>query len=352
MAVQLAKELASEGVLAFILLSLLADTSAAIEAQMIAAIQGAGHGASIRMMQISRHELDHYLFPQEVDLVIDCLVDEKDHARLLQSCAAQGLPIVLAKVHGDVLRVALIDPHAKNLSLLFEDPRPTSVPTNPIPQDSVTKAVKKAAELALLALRGEARFYGATLWRYTALGEQGVRECLPLAIPKYPRMIMVGSDRRKLSKSTLCAALARALIRPDRPIRMLKIANEGSVVTTQFLEESRDEEKPRIRAFFDAGCERVARLIVSESNIEQDLHSALADIYETMDRNGILLCESNTARRFLQPGLFVHLTAPDGHVKPSATLTRRLADLLIEAPYSDDDVAMIAEAFNRNTTEK
>ncbi len=352
MAVQLAKELASEGITAFILLSLFSDAKSAIEAQLISAIRGAGHGASIRMMQISRHELDHYLFPQEVDLVIDCLVDEKTHALLEQSCAAQGLPIVLANTLGEALRVALIDPHAKSLSLLFRDQRPTSVLTIPMPQDSLTKAAKKVVELTLLALMGKARFYDATLWRYDPTAAHDAREALPSAIPKYPRMIMVGSDRRKLSKSTLCAALARALVRPDRPIRMLKVANEGLDATTQFLEESRDEEKPRIRAFFDVGCERVARLIVSESNIEKDLHSALADIYETMDRNGILLCESNTARRFLQPGLFVHLTATDGHVKPSATLTRRLADYVIESPYRDNDVAVIVEAFNRNTTEK
>ncbi len=350
MAVPAAKTLAEEGITSFTLMSFFDDYQETTESQMIRVIREAGYGASIRIIQASRHDLEHYLFPQETDLVLDCLDNDDSHGALEQSCRSQGLPIVMAESNGNSLQVALIDPHAKSLSLLFQT-IPSPAPFHPAAKDLLELAAQEAGQLARSVLIGEPHFYDASRTIYDKSTKVISQEPLTLAIPRYPRMIMVGSDRRKQSKSTLCLALARQLIEQGRPVRVLKVSHEVPGTKTAFLEESRDEEKPRIRSFFQAGCERVARLIASEANMEDALSFFLKDFYETMDRNGVLLVESSTSRRFTQPRFFVHLTAPEGHVKTSAILTRRFADRIIESPFTEQDVTHIVDQVNSLMTE-
>ncbi len=350
MAVPVAKTMAEQGIMSFTLMSFFDEYQETTESQMIRAIRDAGYDASIRIVQASRHDLEHYLFPQETDLILDCLDNNDSHSALEQSCRLQGLPIVMAESNGDSLQVALIDPHAKGLSLLFQTIQSPAA-YQPAPKDLLELAAQEAGQLARSVLIGEPHFYDASRSIYDKSTKVITHEPLALAIPQYPRMIMVGSDRRKQSKSTLCLALARQLIKQGRPVRVLKVSHEVPGTETSFLEESRDEEKPRIRSFFQAGCERVARLVASEANMEEALSFFLKDFYETMDRNGVLLVESSTSRRFTQPRFFVHLTAPEGHVKTSAILTRRFADRIIESPFTEQDVKHIVDQVNSLMTE-
>ena len=350
MAVPVAKTLAEQGIMSFTLMSFFDEYQETTESQMIRVIREAGYDASIRIVQASRHDLEHYLFPQETDLILDCLDNVDSHSALEQSCRLQGLPMVMAESNGDSLQVALIDPHAKSLSLLFQTIQSPAA-YQPAPKDLLELAAQEAGQLARSVLIGEPHFYDASRSIYDKSTKVITHEPLALAIPQYPRMIMVGSDRRKQSKSTLCLALARQLIKQGRPVRVLKVSHEVPGTKTSFLEESRDEEKPRIRSFFQAGCERVARLVASEANMEEALSFFLKDFYETMDRNGVLLVESSTSRRFTQPRFFVHLTAPEGHVKTSAILTRRFADRIIESPFTEQDVKHIVDQVNSLMTE-
>ncbi|HZK41835.1 MAG TPA: hypothetical protein VFD14_02560, partial [Clostridia bacterium] len=103
------------------------------------------------------------------------------------------------------------------------------------------------------------------------------------------------------------------------------------------------ESKASIQALFKAGSQEIWRLLVRENELAGALADALAQIYETMDQKGILLCESNSARRFLQPGLFIHLMSPHGQVKASAVRTRRLADRMLMSPFTEEDVDRLME---------
>ncbi len=73
MAVPVAKTLAEQGIMSFTLMSFFDEYQETTESQMIRAIRDAGYDASIRIVQASRHDLEHYLFPQETDLILDCL---------------------------------------------------------------------------------------------------------------------------------------------------------------------------------------------------------------------------------------------------------------------------------------
>ncbi|MDD4186949.1 MAG: hypothetical protein PHC72_05430, partial [Eubacteriales bacterium] len=245
MAVPVAKTLAEQGIMSFTLMSFFDEYQETTESQMIRVIREAGYDASIRIVQASRHDLEHYLFPQETDLILDCLDNVDSHSALEQSCRLQGLPMVMAESNGDSLQVALIDPHAKSLSLLFQTIQSPAA-YQPAPKDLLELAAQEAGQLARSVLKGEPHFYDASRSIYDKSTKIISHEPLALAIPQYPRMIMVGSDRRKQSKSTLCLALARQLIKQGRPVRILKVSHEVPGTKTAFLEESRDEEKPRI----------------------------------------------------------------------------------------------------------
>ena len=156
-------------------------------------------------------------------------------------------------------------------------------------------------------------------------------------------MVLIGSDHRKLGKTSLCIQLAQRLSGRGQPVRVLKIDNQGSEGQTRLIRESLDEGKASIQALFEAGSQEVWRLLARENELAGALPDALAQIYETMDQKGVLLCESNSARRFLQPGLFIHLMSPHGQVKASAVRTRRLADRLMVSPFTKEDVGLLME---------
>ncbi len=338
--------LASAGIGSFILFSSQEASDDQGREDLIQAIRARNPQASLHLVQASHLGRQDSLFPQNLDLLVDCCQADDDHLALERACQAQGLPLVLAFASDSLFLTGLVDPYAGSLARIFGEKglfRPGN--SEETCQGTGEEAAQAAAREVLSVLSGQASFSAGQLTvqdRVTCLSS---RLPMPTDIPAYPRMVLIGSDHRKLGKTTLCAKLARRLGDRGQPVRVLKIEHQGREGEACLSQESPLEEKPTIRALFEAGCEGVWRLVASENSLKEALTPVLAAIYETMDPRGILLCESNSARRFLQPGFFIQLKSPDGQIKASAVRTTRLADCSLESPFTDDQVARLVESI-------
>ncbi len=350
--VPLTRLLAKAGIGSFVFLSL--SEKPELTDHLIEAVREAGTGASIRFMRLSRLDSQDSLFPEETDLAADCLEEPRLHIQLEEACRRQGIPLVLAYEDQDLQAAAVADPYAGSLGLLFDGEEPPDLlsPEGIGDEDEDYNAASDAADKVVLALKHEISFSAPSLFLFKKKDRRLARIPMPSFIPFYPRLVLVGGDRRKLGKTTLCIQLAKKLTERGSAVRVLKIDNEGGSGEARLLEEQRDEKKASIQALFEAGADRVFRMSGSPASLFELLPFALGEIYETMDDKSILLCESNTARRFLQPGLFVQLEGAGGSIKPSAVLTRRLADRILPSPFSEGDVDALTALIERMIDDK
>lgn len=344
LALPVTRLMAAAGVPSFVFLTSLSDTGPNPPDHLVEAVREAGTGAGIRLIQVPRLDRDAHLFPQEVDFLLDCASRREDHLALESACRAQGLPLALACEEGERLLTGLVDPYAGSLACLFgaEDLVRELEADGGGPADLQTAAHLLGRQV-LAALTGRVSFFRTELSLFDRMTGRRGSLPFPAAIPSYERLVLIGSDARKLGKTTLSGALAGGLVKRGRPVRALKIEIREGQDFPRVQEDGPDAAKPGVRALFEAGCERVVRLTVSEAELGDLLPLILGDIYETMDGKGILLCESNTARRFLQPAYFVQLKASGGEIKASARRTRRLADRILSSPFTDGDVAGLLE---------
>ncbi len=351
LAARVIEQLARAGVQSFFLLSSMQDHSENSQDTLIRAARSSG-GASIRLIQVSGYDSPDFLLPEETDLLVDCSTGRKDHVLHEEACRAQGVPLVLAHEDDEKLLTGLVDPYAGSLDLLFSEERAwlqaLADERTGLACDAVTEAAGDACRLAMEILAGQARFFRSKIHRFDRAARILSTGEMPCSIPRHDRMVLVGSDHRNLGKTSLCAALARDLVRRGRSVCALKIEASAKEEDPLILEESPAVKKPQIRALFEKGCQRIVRLVASEAGIRQVLPDLLEDLYAGMDQAGLLLCESNTARQLLQPACFVHLASPDGRVKPSAIRTRRLADRLLSWPFTKMDVDDLIGALDRH----
>lgn len=348
----LAGLLAQAGLANLVILTSVDEGWGSGEARLIERVRLAGTGTGLRFMTLPGSQDQTCLFPPEVDLVIDCLDGSQAHGMLERSCRDQGLPILLAHTDGRSCRVGLLDPYANSLQQLFEGPSfpITAFQSDDQPETGLSPyeeaAVREAGRLALAILAGQFSFFNPTLSHFAPGTED--RSCPPPAdLPRYRRLVLVGSDARNLGKTTLCASLAAIFSGRGHPVTVLKVERDRELAEPRLLEETPDSEKQQIRALFEAGARRALRLITPEERFKDALLAAVDELYGSMGFTGLLLLESNTARQFLQPGFFIHLQVEDGPVKPSAVRTRRLADLKLQSPLTPARVDEISEIIDR-----
>lgn len=363
LSVPIAEAFANAGFRSFVLLTKFSAHSDSQIESVLQVIREKRADASIRIVQVPRYDGDQHLFPEETDLIIDCSDKQADHASLEQACAEQGIPMILATVIGQKTITGLTDPFAGGLSLFFEkfddcmgikeintdidDQNARLINQKVIfnqQEEAVTEyAVQQTVRHGLNALLHRASFYKPVIEIIDNETGQCVPHTLPSQIPQLSRLVLVGGDHRNVGKTTLCSDLAYALTSQGKDVRVIKVKIVREDNIYEFHDESRDENNTKIQRLFEAGSQRVARLVVSESKIDHVLPIVLAEVYETMKGEEILLCESNTIRRYLQPLFFAHLVAPDGEIKPSAVRTRRMSDRMILTPFDQEDVKELSQ---------
>jgi molybdopterin-guanine dinucleotide biosynthesis protein A len=163
-----------------------------------------------------------------------------------------------------------------------------------------------------------------------------------------PNMLMVGAAGRNLGKTTfICRAIER--LSKTEPIIAIKVTAfddiDGKIITetarcnthqtlkgrfmiTREAEGSDDKDTHRM---FHAGAEKVYWLRTLKSALDEGING----VFEQMIADGVeldsacIICESNSARRVVEPGLFVIVRQKGDDFKPSCTEVYNEADRII-----------------------
>jgi len=165
---------------------------------------------------------------------------------------------------------------------------------------------------------------------------------------KLDGMLMIGSAGRKTGKTELACALIRKFSK-DRDITGIKVTTieerdgqcprggqgcgvcpslDGDFCITEETDSSSDKDTARLLA---AGASQVFWLRVMKTHLEEGL-AALPDI---IGADAVSICESNSLRLVVKPGLFLMVQGSNQEVpKSSARAVMRYADRIV---ISDGD---------------
>lgn len=176
-------------------------------------------------------------------------------------------------------------------------------------------------------------------------------------------MLMIGASGSKVGKTELACALVRKFTRglPVIAIKVTAVASrdgscprggqgcgvcsslDGEYCITQEIARQSGKDTGRLLA---AGADRVYWLRVMRGHLRRGLDALLAMI----DRDAIMICESNSLRQVVEPGLFLMVESTAGKPwKQSAQDVRQHVDCLVRSDGScfDLDLDRIRLAGNR-----
>lgn len=158
-------------------------------------------------------------------------------------------------------------------------------------------------------------------------------------------MLMIGASGSNVGKTELACALLRRFGR-DRPIVAVKVTAiaardqpcprggrgcgvcsslEGEYRITQEVTSDSGKDTGRLLA---AGAARVYWLRVLRTHLRQ----GLAALLETVGRNTVMICESNSLRQVVEPGVFLIVERAEGRPwKDSAEQVKQDADRIVLA---------------------
>ncbi|MDR1468942.1 MAG: hypothetical protein LBT00_06580 [Spirochaetaceae bacterium] len=165
-------------------------------------------------------------------------------------------------------------------------------------------------------------------------------------------LILIGSTGRNAGKTTLAAALIKKL-REQHPVNAAKIITverKGALcprggtgcgacsLERDFVlgEEHACLTGKDTAQLLMAGANRVFLL----RSLKRTLSGAFAALRDQAGSE-MLIAESNSLRTVVKPALFVMLTEGGVCPKPSAQAVMKDADLVVSAPFTDNDLARI-----------
>jgi molybdopterin-guanine dinucleotide biosynthesis protein A len=165
-------------------------------------------------------------------------------------------------------------------------------------------------------------------------------------------MLMIGSSGSNVGKTELACALLRRF-RSGRQIVGVKVTTvasrdgscprggqgcgvcsslDGQYRITQETGCNSDKDTARLLA---AGAGTVYWLRVMRTHLRQGIDALL----EIIDRGAVVICESNSLRQVVEPGLFLMIESTAGKPwKPSAQRVRRYADRVVRSDESHFDI--------------
>jgi len=149
-----------------------------------------------------------------------------------------------------------------------------------------------------------------------------------------PAMLLIGSTERHLGKTGLVCALIRALS-PPHPVTAVKVSSPHQGPGARPLdgpfritEETRPGRRKDTQRMLKAGAHQALWLEV----VPADLEAGAAALLERIGTDTLTICESNSLRTVLEPGLFLVLRGKAAEpVKASAQRVLDLADSLVAA---------------------
>jgi molybdopterin-guanine dinucleotide biosynthesis protein len=130
---------------------------------------------------------------------------------------------------------------------------------------------------------------------------------------KMDNMIMIGSAEKNSGKTTFSSKLIKSL-----KIKYPKIFLTGIKITIlkdgyenpngfSITNEKNKEKVKDTGRLFKAGADKVLWLRCDEFHIEKGLLS----LFEEIPENSLIVCESNSARNYIEPALFIMIRKKD-----------------------------------------
>tara|TARA_B100000965_G_C19394141_1_gene670361 strand:- start:204 stop:845 length:642 start_codon:yes stop_codon:yes gene_type:complete len=164
-----------------------------------------------------------------------------------------------------------------------------------------------------------------------------------------PQMILIGSSGRNSGKTTLAIALIKRWKRYF-PVVGLKVTTiqdrdgacprggKGCGVCNslngdyEILEEINRNLDKDTSLLLAAGADKVYWLKTLKSNIGD----GIAALMQNIPANTIIVCESNSLRMSVKPGVFIMLdNSKDGQIKESAMAVMDKADIIIDYDFKE-----------------
>lgn len=165
-----------------------------------------------------------------------------------------------------------------------------------------------------------------------------------------PQMILIGSSGRNSGKTTLAIALIKRWKRYF-PVVGLKVTTiqerdgacprggEGCGVCNslngdyEIIEEVNQNLEKDTSLLLAAGADKVYWLKTLKSNIGDGIEALMSKI----PANSIIVCESNSLRSVVKPGVFIMLdNSKDEQIKESATAVIDNADIIIDYDFKNN----------------
>jgi molybdopterin-guanine dinucleotide biosynthesis protein MobB len=174
-----------------------------------------------------------------------------------------------------------------------------------------------------------------------------------------PNMILIGSTARNSGKTALATSIINKY-RSNNNIIALKVTTiaekngkcirggegcgicsslKGNFELTEELNAAGNKDTSLLLA---AGAKKVYWLKVMKSHMDIGFKTFIS----LVPANSLIVCESNSLRKFVKPGVFVMLKTPgDNKIKDSAAEVMSQADIIYENSLEDDFACLIDEIF-------
>lgn len=146
---------------------------------------------------------------------------------------------------------------------------------------------------------------------------------------KMDSMLLIGSTTKGTGKTKLACDIIRLFCKTEN-ITAVKItpSDESSLPKNDFLltEEKNTTAKTDSSKFLKAGAKRAYWLKVRKDSLQKGFDALL----KTIGSNSIIVCESTSLRKIVEPGLFLIVKRnEETNLKPSAVDVRQFADRIV-----------------------
>jgi hypothetical protein len=169
---------------------------------------------------------------------------------------------------------------------------------------------------------------------------------------KTTNLLLVGGNSRHIGKTTLLCSIIKAAVMLG-PVIALKVTSiyqndeefhgEHELLISGYFniaEETGNRQPKDTSKMLEAGAIRSFYIQARDHAVENAWHTFLKMIPE----NHLLVCESRSLRRFIEPGLFIYLKSSRvQEEKPYSLWLEKLADKILYDPQPQDISSLVSE---------
>lgn len=168
-----------------------------------------------------------------------------------------------------------------------------------------------------------------------------------------PNLVLIGGNGRNVGKTTIGCMLIKELSKKEKVIA-IKISNikpddskfhgyhEKSLKGNfEIFEEKGFGDKDSQR-MLEAGALRSFFIRTTDNFVEEAFKSLL----EQVDKNSLIVCESNSLRKFVEPKAFVMVGKKEQANKPGAKANFETADFIVRAMDLEEFKTTVAKINN------